>query len=195
MSLRAKDANMMLGAQTATQPIRNPIIKLLRILVDLVMFLLLLGGAANIWMMTQPNELIPNGPDDVGSVQITVKSLKPVSPMGCEIFAEEIPTKFVLGAMPSAFNEIKSAVKAGDKISLRVKKELIGKLQDLSMVLAYGVSLENGTNVFDTSQHIPKHTGSGFSAIDLAFYAMVGIPLLYFLRRLSNRKRAVSQSI
>jgi hypothetical protein len=169
--------------------------KPLLFLVDVVIFLLLLGGASNIWIMAHPNEFVPSGPDDIGSVQITVKSLNAVSSTGYEIFAEEVPTKFILGTLPPTFEKIKSVVRVGDRVNLRIKKELIDHLQGLSIVLAYGISLEGRTNVLDVSQHIPKHTGLGFSVLDIIFYMMVGIPALYFLRRIFSRKRANSHSI
>jgi hypothetical protein len=167
--------------------------KTFRLVVDAVMIFFFVGALWNVWALTHPSEFVPSGPNDVGSLQITVKSIEAINSTGYEIRAEELPTKFALATISPTFNQVKSQVKAGDTVTLIIKKELIDRLPALgsATLLAYGISLKDGTVIFDNSQHLPTHP-TPLSSIGLFFCGISVIPALYLVTRISRRNKPAS---
>ena len=162
--------------------------KTIRLLADLLMLFILIGGVGNVWLLVQPNPIVPDGPDDLGVVQLTVKSLYQPVPMphGQYILqSKEYATKFLLNTNPANPEDVESLIQIGNKVKVQIKRETIGQLQNIDLVYAYALTLNDGKVVFNTSQNIPRHTSiTSFELGNVILYGIIAIPALYFLLRI-----------
>jgi hypothetical protein len=171
--------------------------KSIKLLADLLMLFFLIGSIGNFWILAHSDQVVPTNPDDLESVQITVKSLDvDANSSMAKLSAEEYPTKFILGFLSKAPN-LESEIRVGQKVSVRIKKGIKSELPHTYSIVTYGLALEDGTTLFDSSHEFLSNRDRSmisFNVVNVVFYGMTAIPFLYFFVRILFRLRRDARS-
>ena len=167
-------------------------IKIFAGIFGVAMGLWLLVGLITLWGAISLSKTSPSDSDDVAWVAVKVQKItaKPTSTL---LKAEGYPTIFTMAASVAG-QPTGGLVKPGDQISVRVKKEVGGHLQDFSMSNVYGLQLSDGTKVLENATPIP--TPFGMQASDFA--KLIGVPVVFiaiiFSRRIWLRPKTNARS-
>jgi hypothetical protein len=159
----------------------NTILKIIAWIVGAAMAVVLLIGLISLWGAIG---LSRSSPSDIGDLVWADINIQTVTPKSTSVLlkAEGYPTIFTV-ASNAADQPIGSLVKPGDQISVRVKKEIAGNLQDVSMSYVYGLQLSNGMKVLEDATPIPTPFAMHFSD----FAKLIGVPVLFFIVVFSRR--------
>ena len=143
--------------------------------VGIAMAFVLLVGLTSLWGAISLSRSSPSDVGDLVWVDITIQKVTPKA-TSTLLKAEGYPTIFTVGSN-AAGQPISSLVRPGDRISVRLKKEVASRLQDVNMSYAYGLQLSDGMKVLEEATPIP--TPFGMHLDDFA--KLVGVPVLFFV--------------
>ena len=157
----------------------NKALTILKWIANVVMGIVLILGILDTFGMSMVTNMIPSGPDDLATTTITVKSIE-TTPQGFLLTSQEYPTNFVAQLIPPPEN-FKTLVQVGHKVNLSVKKEAADKLASTKILQFYKLTLEDGQQVFDTTNTIVSIPPDAAATAQAMFHRMIIIPLIYFV--------------
>ena len=155
------------------------VLKIVKWAFGILMALILVVGVIDLVGTKIVSQVLPTGPDDLGAVELTVKTLDEM-PKGFVLTADQYPSRFVIVLVPPP-KDLKALVQPGHKVNVLLKKEEVNNLQNVPVIQIYSLTLEDGKKIFDTSQTIPRNPDLGTQKAQRLFYRMIWIPTLYFL--------------
>jgi hypothetical protein len=155
-------------------PPMNIALKLIAWLVGVAMALWLLIGLTSLWGAINLSRSSPSDMGDLAWVSVKIQKVTPKT-TSTLLKAEGYPTIFTV-ASSAGGQPISSLVKPGDQVSVRVKKEIAGRLQDVSMSYVYGLQLSDGKKLLEDAKPIPTPFAMQFSD----FAKLIGVPVVFF---------------
>ena len=149
--------------------------RILKWVIAVPMAFLLLLGSFILWGALELSRSSPSDIGDLAWINIRVQKVTPKSE-NTLIKSEEYHTIFTI--KPDTDGQpITILVKSGDRIQVRVKKEVAEHLKDTKLSYVYGLKLSDGRELLDGATPIP--TPFGMSPSDLV--KLIGVPILYFV--------------
>lgn len=157
----------------------NAALKILKWIFNIVMSIVLCIGLVDLFGMNVVGNMMPTSIDDLAWMQVTLETIN-ATPSGVVFGIEEAPIRIVaiLVPVPTDLNEL---VKVGDKVSVNIKKEDVGNLQNVRQAQAYGLKLSDGRQLYDTTNTITALSAKDKNKFQGAMLKMIAVPVVYFL--------------